>query len=763
MNNEHKVINCILYRRKPLAAFVLIMACVSGESYAERVESDSSSQGILEEVVVTAARGREEDVQSTPVAVTAMTGEMLQKAQITNMGDVGKLAPNLQITKSVSTGDVATVYLRGFGTFGADIATDPKVAIFIDGIYQPAAVGTLLDTFDVDRIEVQAGPQGTLLGKNAPIGAIYVASEKPTGDYSGAVQVDYGSYDRAALRGKVNFPILTGGNGDTILAGRASFWRKNGGDWVKNLTTGKRQHGGEDTTGGRLSLALTPNDRFEWQLTSLIDRSRAPQTGARAANYFPSTMGDRNTVAQSSSFVCVFVPDSCVPKEYGTTASAFNADTKGDTFQIASTMDYSFDPATLTFVAGYYDYERKDNQDVGGEPFVILNVYEDEHEFDQKSAELRLRSNTDGALSLDGKLDWVVGAYYSEFDYTSENNIAIFGSPVGQVDFTQAQKGETKSEALFMQSIYHVSDALSTTVGVRKSWDEKSHVYAPPGYSIFFDDGTENWSDTSYEASIAYQVDDDRMVYFRFAQGYAAGGFVGFPQGPGLGNAYDPETNDAYEIGVKSDWFDNKLRVNLNLFRNELDDLQVAGTIPTNAPPFYQQTTTNAASATVQGVESQIIFAPTEALTARLTVGYLDASYDEYEGTVCSNVVGESADCSGVPFALAPEWTVDTGIEYIVNLPNSGEIEVGAGYSYKSGLYTADAPAPSSYQSGFGLLNLRAAYNDPTDSYSLELYGTNVLDKEYLQASTAVPGFLVAWNDGRPAEVGVRLTWRFSE
>jgi outer membrane protein OmpA-like peptidoglycan-associated protein len=247
------------------------------------------------------------------------------------------------------------------------------------------------------------------------------------------------------------------------------------------------------------------------------------------------------------------------------------------------------------------------------------------------------------------------------------------------------------------------------------------------------------------------------MAYVRFAQGYESGGFAGFA----TGNEFNPETNNEYEIGAKTDWLNKRLRVNLDFFDNELSNLQVESALAVPPPQLFLQETLNAGSATVEGMEAQIIAVPTENLTTHLNVGYLHTKFNQNYSTTCSNTAAP-ADCSGLHFAMAPKWTLALGSDYVQDLPNEwGTATFSAEWDYKSGLYTADPVYPSSYQPGYGLVNLSVTLADPSDKYAIEFYGTNVLNRHYASGYTDPSGLTAWFKQGEPAMWGLKITAKF--
>ena len=734
---------------------------------AQAAPATGAHENVLEEVVVTSSRKRNESAQQTPVAITAVTGDQLERSHVVTFAEVGDLAPNLQMDKNLGTAGVTNIYLRGFGDYSNDPAVDPHVAVFVDGIYMPAPPGLLFDTFDLGSVEVDAGPQGTLVGKNAPIGAIYVSSTKPTGQLEGMVEADYGSYDHFGVRGVVNFPVIKDATGGSILAAKVSFTEQEGGNWVYNYADGKRDMGGENDKAAKVAFDFTPDPSFEWYVTATVEANRDPQNGSYPANYLGGYAGSSSNALQTFPFPCLFnslfgfPAKGCERLPYGSTDSNFTSRPRSDFALVSSNMSWRLEPVTLTSVSGYLNYWQVDNSDDPGTPYVALNAYSDRTRYDEESEEFRISSNKGGGWDFDGKLDWVVGGYYSNFNYGFTNDLGIgvlagFALPVGVVNTAQSENGQTESKALFGHFIYNFTDQWTGTFGVRQSWDDKTHNFQA-GTGPYRYDIPAAWHNTSFEVGTAYQFDPDRMAYVRFAQGYQSGGFAGFA----IGNEFNPELNDAYEIGAKTDWLDKRLRVNLDFFINELSQLQVESALAIPTPPGFLQETLNAGSATVEGWEAQIVAIPIENLTTHLNVGYLHTKFNQNNSTTCSNTPF-ATDCSGLPFAMAPKWTFNLGGDYVQDLPEGwGSLIFTADWIYRSSLYTSDPVYPSSLQNGYGLVNAAVTYQDPTDKYSIEFYGSNILDRHYKSGYTD-PSGLGAWEkQGTPAEWGVKIVAKF--
>jgi iron complex outermembrane receptor protein len=761
-----------------LVAAVWVWTCMGFPAFAQSASGGSSEAGtqvaqaepaasgahenILDEIVVTSARKREENVQTTPIAVTAMNADLLERDHVTNLTQVGTIAPNLFIAHQLATPDVATIYLRGFGEENNQPDVDPHVAVFLDGIYQPSLSGTQLDTFDLGSIEVDAGPQGTLLGKNAPIGAIYVTSARPTGDLSGAVEGEYGSYDHFVGRAKLNFPIWQDATGDTILAAKVSFVEKEGGNWIKDILNGKTDMGGENEKGYRVGLLFTPSPDFEWLVNASLLNMRDPQSGLRNTGFEGGVPGNASSATQPFPINCELPAPignaPCRATTYGQTAAQYTQRTDVDSANVSSEINWKLTPVTLTSLTGYLGYWGLDPSDVDGTPYNGITAINDKETHDLESEEFRISSAKNGGWDLDGFLDWVIGGYASNESYTLTQHLAVFVPPGSPPDVYQGEAGTTQSEAAFAHVIANFTDQWTGTFGVRDSWDKKWHQYFHQDPLATTHDIPYSSHNLSFEVGTAYQFDENHMAYVRFAQGYAAGGFAGLTSG-----TFNPETNNAYEIGFKTDWLNKRLRVNLAFFDNELSALQVSGVVPDpgSAAGFKLQTT-NAGAATVEGFESQIVAVPTENLTTHLNLGYLHPKYDKFFSSECVNPPTLAGDCSGLPFSFASKWTINLGADYVQDLPNGwGTATFSADWDYRSGLYTSDPPFPGSYQEGYGLVDLGVKLLDSTEKYSIEFFGTNVLNRKYKGVWSNSGGITQETQDGRPAEWGIRVGVKF--
>jgi iron complex outermembrane receptor protein len=739
---------------KSLLLTCLMGTIAGGVSHAnaadQTADSNPSAKPVLEEIVVT-ARKRDESLQSTPVAISAITEEQLAEQHADTLVDIAQQLPNIQIFRQAAVGGVATTYLRGFGAATNDPSVDPPVAMYVDGIYIPQVNGSLVDTFDVAQVEVDRGPQDTLLGKNSPVGAVVITTKKPTGDLDADVQADYGSYGYWGIRGRADVPIVDG-----VLAGNISVLDESGGNYTYNYFTHSHDMGGVDKQVVRLGLNYTPNDRFSWWVTGSVAFNHDPQTADR----------DGSTAIAYPPFAA-YVPDSCLyyghckPLPWGTTDSEHtnhNSDTQGF---VSSQMSYRFDPVTINFDSGVIGYTAKGNNDIDGEPELILEVKNGKTGWNAESGELRISSNKGGGWDLGGKLDWLVGAY--GFDEIFHQDASLYALDIfcpGGCPVVNGQKGQDKSQAVFGHFQYNITDALNITFGVRQTWDQKEHSYYEAPGSPFIKDQPDSWQNVSYEAGVQYQITDDKMVYFRFAQGYRGGGFVGVPATAGAPDTFNPETNNTYEVGAKTQWFDDRLRVNLDVFHGDFANLQKDIYLPNPlSPANLISVTQNVASATVQGVEIEAETHPIDPLTIGVNLGWLETSYNSYFADIIGN---------GIPMQLAhlqdfgfsPQFTGSVNAAYTFDLNDMGDLSLRGNFNVRTHQYLDDLTSPAARQSGYGLVNASLEWNDPTDRYSVSIFGKNIFSQHY--ESDAAPIALVSvLVDGQPATWGITLKAHF--
>ncbi|PQA85364.1 TonB-dependent receptor [Hyphococcus luteus] len=708
-----------------------------------------------DEIVVT-AQFREQNVQDTPLAVTAVSGDMLNRRSQTEISEIARQAPNVTLAgQNQEYGSAMIAYIRGIGQNDPNFAVEPGVGIYIDDVYLPTLTGSLLDLMDVDRVEVLRGPQGTLAGRNSIGGAIKMYSVKPRGDNSGSLQVTYGSYDRLDIRGIYDVPLTED------LAMRVSAVSKNEDGYIKRLdynlthpgTNVPTQAAGNDpvlgTLGGhaiaagKIAFRWTPNDRLDVNLSGDYTRERneagvATLQLANAEGYMnanPARPWLTGTDGAAIPYNCMFVPhgvNSCDTQTqfdgryitYATFNDLYPGDSQQpykpfaldphrdmDNYGTALTINYDLsDTLSVYSITSYRKYETDWSYDVDGSP-LAPNILNQKQTNEQVSQEIRLN----GTLA-DNFIDFTLGGFYFDTDgfYTARVDL-----PYAGIDFIHGpDPTPSNNKAIFGNVTFNFSDAFHLTGGVRQSWDKKEYQYFrhnpdytdiegpcnfflgamvagpvglgnQPNCLLFGINGTEaTFKNDRLDWRVAadYRFNDALMVYGQIATGYRAGGFNARPFFPSQATPHVPETIRSYEIGFKSDLFDDTLRLNVAGFYFPYDNIVLLSTYCADLADMDQATPClrpdNVGSAKVKGFEAEAFFYPTSNFSIDASLSYLDFQYKEIDELAGTGVA------LGDVTPYTPEWQYSFGVQYDVNNVFGGDLSFRVDGSYQSEIFT---------------------------------------------------------------------------
>jgi len=725
----------------------VISALIASPAISQPLESAPSSSSrdgrVIDEILVTAARGREEPIQSAPVAVSAVTADQIEKLQGADITSLSSVVPNLVIDRTPMVPGGPVVSIRGFSTRTSDIAAEPGVPVYIDGVYQSIITGSGADTFDLESIEVLRGPQGTLLGKNASAGALLLRRSRPTGEFGGKMELEYGSKDLMQVQGLVNFPII-----ENVLAGKIYGMYRDRDGWIRNLENSGKNSGAEQRSALRGAVVYTPTDTFNLYITADHIRDRSEQLGFR-------------NVSDESQLGCVFF-NACGPHigMRRVTSGALTDEPNWNETNVTANAEWDVGGMQLTSITGYRKYEQKNVTDLDATPLSIIEVPSSYTNMKQYSQELRLMSSEGGGLDLDGKLNWLVAGYYGYSDGDMDLALVAFGAPQNQF-----QKYVRDNYAIFGQVDYELIDNLTFSFGARRSWDEVEHDFSLPTPGLarpaLEHRNEKKFNNTSIEAGVRYQIDPNKMVYFRYAEGYRGGGFVGHPGSLEAAAAgFGPEESKNYEVGAKTDWFDGRLRVNITVFETEFSDLQQDIVLSGPGNTFIQ-TISNAADATTKGAELETVITPVDSWTLRANVGYLDAGYDDYVSV--DPVDGSTIDLSGQPIRNAQRWTGSLSTDYWHTLKQPvftfESINFHARVTSRSSFQTSSTAHPVGDLSGYTVVD--ASFTLTAPRYNVTFYVNNLFDKDYTVMAENVSG-LVSWaSDNFPRHAGVKVGINF--
>lgn len=740
---EGMMVNRIL-----LGSCALLPLCWSVAAHAEDQApppaAEESPEPMATDIVVT-ARKRAESLQDVPVSITAVNSDLIEQYNIVKIDQVGALTPNVNMSYGSVLPTMFTAYIRSLGNRSGNISYSTPVAVSVDGVYYSTISGSLVDVFDVNQIEVLRGPQGTLQGRNAPGGAVNVTTRRPTGDLGMRWELSYARFDQLQARGAVDAPIVDG-----VLAAKVSGFYNHGGDFMNNLTLGIREGGGVNNYGGRLGLLFTPSSDLEAYLTIDYVRDSSSQPPNRPRPH----AGSLGSVADGS-----FEPEPTVCTVFGFCTEYGKYETGADFVKhaylknVGTTLNVDWDlgPVALTSVTGYRHVRDNLKFDADALPVVANHFVDKPQDLKQFSQELRLASNGSGPLT------YVFGLYALQFKYNFVQTLALGGPLAGMPPGTsfgrsRASADKTKSFAIFGQATYKITDQWSISGGARQTWDHKRLTATPsfPGPSQQFKTDFEN---LSVEAGTEFRFDDDRMAYFRFSQGYRAGGFNEGGAFPTI-NVYKPENVDSYEVGLKSQWFDRRLTFNLSAFHYDYSGLQIIVLEGTgNINRIVNTETTK-----IRGVELEAIVSPTDNFQLRGTLGYLHTRYPDQ----IVNLGAGPINLRNVQKDNAPKWTGFVNANYHIPLgSDDGGIDLSADVSYKSTFALNPNPTPITIQKSYALVNGSITYTTPDDKYSISLFGTNLTNKYYKIAGETGNNFFIWETVGRPRSYGVKMSAKF--
>lgn len=710
----------------------------TGAYAQERAAPAYSPSGPAEIIVL--AQKRAEPLQRTPLAITAVTAETLEDRGVKNLIGVADLVPNVVINSGVAVPGQISPYIRGIGAFSPDPLSDLPIAISIDGVYLTSTIGSLVNTYDVERVEVLRGPQGTLQGRAATGGAINVYTKRPSGELGGRFEMGFGRFNEFSTEAVIEAPLVS-----DKLAARLSGARYSGGSYSKNLISNDR-FGGRDSWMGRLGLLFTPTETLTIYATADIIRDRSPQAALRAANTDRSYPRPE-TGAQVAPRTCTMF-GYCSPAERYTAHANLTDDTKNDTYGFSLNADLDLDWATITSITGHRDVDESVITDWDRIP---VRVFEAEAlnrtQLTFTSQEFRIASNKDGGADAGGLFQWLVGGYYLHYkqDRTNYSEVLGRGAP-------NTAEQTLNSYSLFGQIMSEPVENLTLYAGARKTWDKKDFLLTSPTIHP----GKAKFTDFSIEAGARYQITPDKMIFIRYAEGYLPGGFNN------QGFTYQSENVKNYEGGFKTKWMDGRLTVNGTAFWNDYQNLQRVSSKVTDQPPYFFNVPDTVGSARIRGLELEVESHPVDNLILTASVGYLDAKYKRFDIQV-PNPDGtlRTVDNSGLRFKDAPKWQLSASAEYNIVLASGDSIRPGLNVRYRSAHVAGANDIPIEYQSGYALLNGFIRWTDRDDRFFASVYMNNITNKYYILYGSNLAGLANVVLEGRPRTYGVRAGVNF--
>ena len=726
----------------------------------------------LEEVVVTAQK-RAGNLQDTPIAISAVTGDAIEKLNIDDIGAIAAANPSLVYSEA---GGEAQLYIRGIGSNIFNIGADQSVATHIDGVYTGRANMGLTQFLDIDRVEILRGPQGTLYGRNATGGAINIISRAPTDEFEGYVSGLVGSFDRIDVRGAVSGPITEN------LSGRLAVRRLKDDGYTEDLDP----QGGDKVDDNDLA-ALRGSLRWKSDVLTATLIAEYSEFENGNTSIFPI---DNTGLAESLGAK----PNRDIHKTYNNTPSFH----EWETGAVTGILDWTLtDTTNLNLTVGYRDWDSDFLFNTDGTEIEITRTTLS-YASEQLSAELRLSGES-------GWGRWLVGAYWFDEDKYGALGLVRSGFTPPAVlvprSFIFRADGTGEATALFGQVDFKLADTWTLSAGLRYSDEKKGDFLRQstllPDNELLglftpnpIPDATpastrrvsRSWDAWTPRVGLEFRPSDDRLFYLTYSEGFKSGGFNDLSV---VNPPFDPELVDSIEVGAKTEWLGGRLRANASAFYYDYTDLQVS--VFASVGSITTTFTTNAAEATVQGLELDLVAKVTESLDIAASLAVLDATYDRFVtpyGSCTAVNVALDARCAGrvgLPRLIdaagnrlnnAPEFKGSVSATYRFDLSGGGSISLQGAAHHQGRVYFLPANTTVMSQSSYTLVDARIGYENESGDLAVGAFVKNLADEDYFHNIVQFTSTSDARKDvfaignalGYPAagrQWGVEVTYRF--
>jgi len=697
----------------------------AAEAFAADPQVGGPKEIGLEEIVVT-ARKRAESLQDVPISISVLTSATMEKMGASKTRDLEYMVPNLVFSGFWDT--QVSISIRGVGDFTRNMGTEMRVGVYVDGVFAGRSGAANQELLDIERVEVLRGPQGTLFGKNTIAGAISLTTRKPDENFGGKVSAEYGNFDLVTIKGTVNVPLI-----EDRLYSKFSLIRKTRDGYVENLFPGQKDAASLDYVIARAQFRALLGEATEATVT--LDYKN---------DSHEAYLGEPN----------VGIGFDTAPKvrQINTWLTPTNS---SEAYAGSLTINHDFSSGySLVSVSSYRKTDALARWEENQGPLRLFDVTFGDDDL-QVSQELRLTSPKENRLS------YVAGIYYWH-QKAKTNRLAVSGSdliPGVTLKVPQSGAVRTNSYAAFIHGEFRLTDDLSITGGIRYTEEKKHLNYTQLGVPLFIDfvDFEDSFSNANWSPTIglSYKIDDNKLVYATLSRGFKSGGW----------NAdyvvttdirFGPEHATNYEIGAKSQWLDNRLRLNISGFVTKYTDYQVFQFVPVPGGGLIFSLT-NAGKVTSQGVEVELLAQPVEALTLTANFGYTDATFDQFK-----NGGGAGIDFDGNRLPLAPKITLNFGAEYHFEISEAVRSYIRADYSYRGGMYhNPNNVRPQFYTSGYDLLDARAALILNRTDLEIALWGKNLFNKTYDRNKWVTFLGTSASQYGPPRTYGIEVTYSF--
>ena len=682
---------------KTLAVGISVCICGFTAVHAdEPVSNRSAARIMLEEVVITGTKkASAEKLQEIPIAATAYNEEQLDILHIRDLKGLSHSMPNVQMDEIGTYKGVANFSFRGLGINSSIASVDPTVGVFVDGVYLGSNYGVVFDQFDLASIEVLRGPQGVLFGRYVTGGAVVINTKNPTQEFEGSV--------KTAVETGLNKYVTTTLSGPLVedkLLGKLAIYHNDDDGWFKNLEDGNDNFGQSETTLIRTGLTYLGDNGSEF--TVKYESGSSDGDGPASQNHGIHDRETHNfTVDEDGSY-----------------------DTEWDFVSTKFTMDLG--NGVLTNIMGWRDLEINAVSDIDGTDAHAFHG-NGISTFTQMSEELRYN------ISLNDAVDLTAGLYYFDQETSVIEHRNLFG---GDMIVNGGGKQDQTTTGIFVSADWRLNDQITLNGGIRYTAEEKSAQLATVATPLpcdldtltctynFQDDA--DWSNISPKLAVQWFVDSDTQVYASYSKGFRSGGYNLRSSNSNVPpKAYDEEEQDAFEVGIKLDAMDGRLRLNTALFHNTMSDMQREVNVA-DPEKGTEQTVLNTADATITGIEAELSVALTEQLLLSVNAGVLDGKYDK----VMSDLSGDGkidGDDKNLELPRLAPLTGGISLTWQNEIFDGHQLLARLGYSHRDKQYYTDSNL--GYFNDANIVDANITFTTNDQMTSLSVFARNLRDE----------------------------------
>ena len=685
-----------------------------------------------EEIIVTARRTAE-SLQDVPASVSAFSEAALERLNATDSTGLQGAVPNLNIVQGRGSSNATNIFIRGVGQPDALQTFDPAVGFYVDDVYYSRIRGTQMEMFDIERVEVLRGPQGTLYGRNTVGGAVKIVTRRPGDEPRGLAQFTVGDYGQMEGRLVGSTPLS-----ENFSIGGALFGAVRDG-YVTNPTNNE-EYNDRNSFGARIQAA--------WDVTPNFSVDISADTASESTAL---TMGQAQTPLTNLLGVVIRPIPSEPPYNFEAQSTpGLPNSSELDHSGVSLRASWQITPEwALRSITAFRDLDYDDYVDIDATDLELGDVFVGVRQ-NQLSQEFQAIYESDRFTMVGGLFYMAedIGSHQEAYADDLVNGVVLFGNTLTSFTRTIDDQLQTRSYAAYINGTYAVTDRLNISGGMRYTEEEKDYrrststFYSAPAFNATFAFAIDDtWDDFSPMLSADYELTDNMMIYVRGSRGFQSGGFNGRANNPGEQAPYDPQVATSYEAGLRSDWMDGRLRANVTVFHNTFEDFQarVSGTVtdPGTGLPSPELTVINAGELEMNGAELELNFNPFQALSLDAQIGYLDAQYNDFD-----DVRFPGGSRAFQTPAFSPEWTARFGGVYTLDLGGAGDVLLGASARYRSemalavdntfivGAVGTTTEVPGLFQDSYWLYDASITYR-PNDVLSVALIGRNLGDETY--------------------------------